>query len=172
MHRRRDPGHGFTNGIRIVPLHLDIAESYVGLREIKGVGHNPTILGWLRDFGKNIGRWGKSRDETPWCAVFVSHCLASAGMTTTESALAASYATYGKPSTLIPGAVIVIKRKKTGADSSTGSRAGYHVGFLVRVTRDHFIILGGNQGNSVSRRRFPRKRYELVAVRQPVARVP
>ena len=151
---------------------FEIAESYVGLKEIKGVRHNPTILGWLRDFGKNIGRWGKSRDETPWCAVFVSHCLASAGMTTTQSALAASYATYGKPSKLTPGAVIVIKRKRTGSDSSTGSRAGYHVGFLIRITSTHYIILGGNQGNRVSRRRFSRKKYQLTACRQPIPRVP
>jgi len=151
-----------------MPEHLEIAESYLGLKEIKGVRHNPTILGWLRDFGKNIGRWGKSRDETPWCAVFVSHVLASAGYATTESALAASYATYGKPSKLIPGAVIVIKRKKTGADSATGSRAGYHVGFLLRASRGRYYILGGNQGNSVSRRWFSLKHYEVVAVRAPV----
>ena len=150
-----------------MPKHMDIAYSYVGLKEIKGVGHNPTILGWLRDFGKNIGRWGKSRDETPWCAVFVSHCLAAAGMTTTESALAVSYATYGKPSKLVHGAVIVIKQRKTGADSSTGSRAGYHVGFLVRITRDYYVILGGNQGNRVSVKRFSKRRYEIKACRQP-----
>jgi uncharacterized protein (TIGR02594 family) len=151
---------------------LEIAESYVGLKEIKGVRHNPTILGWLRNFGKNIGRWGKSRDETPWCAVFVSHCLDAAGMQSTESALAASYVTYGKPSKFTPGAVIVIKRKKTGADSSTGSRAGYHVGFLMRITRDYYVILGGNQHNRVSVRRYSRRRYDVKAMRWPIAIVP
>lgn len=148
---------------------LDIAGSYVGLKEIKGVRHNPTILGWLRDFGKNIGRWGKSRDETPWCAVFVSHCLDAAGMQTTKSALAASYATYGKPSTFETGDVIVIKRTKTGADASTGSRAGFHVGFLVRCTKTHYLILGGNQRNRVSKVWYSKKRYRCVAVRRPVA---
>ena len=146
---------------------LEIAESYIGLKEIKGLGHNPTILGWLRDFGKNIGRWGKSRDETPWCAVFVSHCLASAGMSTTASALAASYATYGKPSKFNLGAVIVIKRKRTGTDKRTGSRAGYHVGFFLRETRDGFRILGGNQRNQVSRAWFSKKNYEVIAIRWP-----
>lgn len=147
---------------------LTIAESYVGLKEIKGVGHNPTILGWLRDFGKNIGRWGKSRDETAWCAVFVSHCLDAAGMSNTESALAVSYATYGKPSTFLTGDVIVIKRRRVGADTSTGSRAGYHVGFLLRSTKTHYLILGGNQRNRVSRVWYPKKRYECKAVRTPV----
>ena len=153
-----------------MPKHLAIAESYVGLKEIKGVYHNPTIIGWLKRHAQNIGRWGKSRDETPWCAVFVSHVLYSAGMQVTDSALAVSYATYGVPSKLNPGAVIVIKRRKTGSDSSTGSRAGYHVGFLLRATKGRYYILGGNQGNAVSRRWFSLKHYEVVSVRWPQER--
>lgn len=151
-----------------MPLHLDIAESYVGLKEIKGVGHNPTIIGWLKKFALNIGRWGKSRDETPWCAVFVSHVLEAAGFASTRDARAVSYATYGKPSKFVPGAVIVIKRRKTGADSSTGSRAGYHVGFLLRVTHTHYLIVGGNQSNRVSRVWYPKAKYEVKACRQPL----
>jgi len=152
-----------------MPPWLDIAESYIGLKEIKGVRHNPTILGWLRDFGKNIGRWGKSRDETPWCAVFVSHCLDAAGMQSTGSALAVSYATYGTPSEFNPGDVIVIKRRKTGADTATGSRAGYHVGFLVRATKTHYLIVGGNQRNKVSRVWYSKKNYGVRACRRPLA---
>ena len=152
---------------------LDIAESYVGLREIKGVRHNPTIIGWLKRFAQNIGKWGKSRDETPWCAVFVSHCLTAAGMTATMSALAVSYATYGKPSKFVPGSVIVIKRRgSAGPDKRTGSRAGYHVGFLVRATRTHFLILGGNQRNRVSRVWYSKAKYDVKACRWPVALVP
>ena len=151
-----------------MPLWLEIAESYVGLKEIKGVGHNPTILQWLKKHALNIGRWGRSRDETPWCAVFVSHCLASAGYATTESALAASYKTYGKPAKFVPGSVIVIKRKKAGRDKATGSRAGYHVGFLLRTTHSHVYILGGNQRNRVSRGWYPKSKYDIVAVREPV----
>ena len=63
-----------------MPTWFDVAMSYRGLREVRGKLHNPTIVGWLRDFGRNIGRWGQSRDETPWCAVFVSHCLEAAGL--------------------------------------------------------------------------------------------
>lgn len=149
-------------------LVLDIAESYVGLKEIKGVGHNPTIIGWLKKFADNIGRWGKSRDETPWCAVFVSHVLESAGFASTRDARAVSYATYGKPSKFVPGSVIVIKRKRKGSDKATGSRAGYHVGFLLRTTHTHYLILGGNQRNKVSRVWYPKTKYHCVAVREPV----
>jgi len=149
-------------------LVLDIAESYVGLKEIKGVGHNPTILGWLRKFADNIGRWGKSRDETPWCAVFVSHVLEAAGFASTRDARAVSYATYGRPYKFVPGAVIVIKRRRKGADKATGSRAGYHVGFLLRATKSHYYIVGGNQRNRVSRAWYSKKLYECKAIREPV----
>lgn len=156
-----------------MPKHLDIALSYVGLKEIKGLTHNPTIVGWLHQFARNVKtRFIKMRgDEIAWCAVFVSHCLAAAGMQETGSALAASYVTYGKPSKLIPGAVIVIRRKKRGPDKSTGSRAGNHTGFLLRATKDRLYIVGGNQGNRVSKRWFSLKQYELIACRAPVARV-
>jgi hypothetical protein len=86
--------------------------------------------------------------------------------------LAASYATYGKPSKFNPGAVIVIKRKKTGADSATGSRAGFHVGFLLRATATHYYILGGNQRNQVKRAWYPKKRYDVKAIRWPVPQAP
>lgn len=31
------------------PRWLTIARSYIGVREIKGPKHNPTIMGWLRN---------------------------------------------------------------------------------------------------------------------------
>jgi uncharacterized protein (TIGR02594 family) len=157
--------------VGVVPPWLRIAESYIGLKEIKGTAHNPTIWGWLRKHATNVKRkWIERKgDEIPWCAVFVSHCLEAAGMQSTASAQAVSYATYGKPSKFIPGAVIVIKRKKTGSDKTTGSRAGFHVGFLSRVTKTHVLLIGGNQGNRVSRKWFPKRHYDIKACRWPLA---
>lgn len=152
-----------------MPPWLEIARSYVGLKEIRGPRHNPTILGWLKRYALNIGRWGKSRDETPWCAVFVSHCLAEAGHKTTEDARAASYKTYGRPSKVVQGAVIVIRRKKTSTKNITGSgRGGYHVFFLDTITRQFYKGWGGNQKNSVSYAAYSKANYELVALRWPV----
>ena len=153
-----------------MPPWFEIAESYVGLREIKGLQHNPTIVGWLKNFAKNVkAAWIRRKgDEIPWCAVFVSHCLHSAGYSTTENARAASYATYGKPSKFVPGSVIVIKRKRSGADQATGSRAGFHVGFLIRQTRTHYYILGGNQRNRVLRVWYSKAKYEVRACRWPL----
>ena len=72
------------------------ARKYIGLREIKGVKHNPKILEWLDDMGK-YGTESKAKqskakqskakqskawwreDETPWCGLFVGHCLGETG---------------------------------------------------------------------------------------------
>lgn len=143
------------------------ARDLVGTRELPGAKHNKVILGFLRAM-RNIGRWGKSRDETPWCAAFVHHCLKEVGVEGTGHALASSYKTWGRPAKFEQGAIIVIKKKQRGGDESTGSRAGYHVGFLIRVTKHSYVILGGNQGDAVSVRYFSKRRWELSALRKPV----
>lgn len=150
------------------PPWLAEAWSWVGTKEAPGKKNNPTIIGWLRKFADNIGNWGKGRDSTAWCAVFVSKCLAAAGIDGTNHALARSYATWGRPSKLNRGSIIVIQRKIKGEDRTTGSRAGYHVGFLLAVRKYHYVILGGNQSNEVRVTYFPKSRYNVVAVRAPV----
>lgn len=150
---------------------MAIARSYVGLKEIEGKLHNPSIIRMLKDFALNIGRWGKSRDETPWCAVFVSHCLDKAGYESTKDARAVKYATYGTPSNVARGSIIVIQRKRKDGENTTGSnRGGYHVGFLVKATKNWYHILGGNQRDSVNVTAYSKARYRLVALRWPIAK--
>ena len=47
---------------------------YVGMAEIPGKQHNPTIQNWLR----TLKAWW-SDDETPWCGTFVAYCCRVAG---------------------------------------------------------------------------------------------
>jgi uncharacterized protein (TIGR02594 family) len=156
-----------------MPPWLTIARSYVGLKEIPGKLHNPTILGWLKRHALNIGRWGRGRDETPWCAVFVSHCLEEAGYPATNDARAASYKTYGKPSKMKQGAIVVIRRKKKNGPNITGSgRGGYHVFFLDKFTKNFIWGWGGNQKNQVSRTAYSKANYEICAVRWPTSAGP
>jgi len=152
-----------------MPEWMTIAESYIGLTEIPGRSlHNPTILGWLKRYALNIGKWGQSRDETPWCAVFVSHCLSEAGIKPSNDARAIKYAAWGKPSKPRRGAIVVIRRKRKDGENTTGSnRGGYHVMFLDKMTK-HFVWgVGGNQKNRVSRAAYSKKNYEIVAIRWP-----
>ena len=152
-----------------MPSWLTIARSYVGLKEIPGRSlHNPTILGWLKRYALNIGRWGKSRDETPWCAVFVSHCLEEAGYKSTRDARARSYLTYGIPSKPRQGAIVVIQRKKKNGKNITGSNSGgLHVLFLDKFTKNFIWGWGGNQRNQVSRAAYSKANYRVLAIRWP-----
>ena len=50
------------------------ARKYIGLAEVPGKNHNPMILNWLH----GLKAWWKD-DETPWCGVFVAHCLRIGG---------------------------------------------------------------------------------------------
>ena len=146
----------------------DVASSYKGLRELPGKLHNPTILGWLKKHALNIGRWGKSRDETAWCAVFVSHVLEACGYEATNDARAVSYKTWGVAANPKRGAIIVIRQRKQSEKNPTGSnRGGYHVLFLDKITKHHYWGVGGNQKNRVSRAAFNKRGWELVACRQP-----
>ena len=151
----------------IKPPWLEVAESYLGTRELKGEPDNPVILRWLKEHGKNLGAWGKNRDETPWCSVFVSGCLAEAGYQGTDHALARSYLTWGVEANYQLGSIAVVKWRGNGSDRATGSRAGFHVGFLTGVNVRSFTLLGGNQGNAVTYKRFQPRLYDLLALRFP-----
>lgn len=119
------------------PPWLAEARRHIGLREIPGRQHNPVILGWL-----NALRSWISDDETPWCGTFVAHCLRVSGAALPKHWYRArAWLDWGRaidhPEV---GCIVVFER--------TG---GGHVGFIVgRDARGRFMVLGGNQGNSVS----------------------
>lgn len=126
--------------------------SLLGLREIKGSQHHPEIL----QMWKDIKRGGIKDDETAWCAAYVGAMFERNGIRSTRFEGAASYATWGdKLDKPVYGCVAVGKR--------TG---GGHVGFVVGITADGDpILLGGNQGDSVSVARYPKA--NIVGYRWP-----
>lgn len=54
---------------------IAIARSHIGLQEIAGSRHHPTILKWW----KAIKAGWFTDDETPWCGAFVGGVLAQDG---------------------------------------------------------------------------------------------
>jgi uncharacterized protein (TIGR02594 family) len=150
-----------------VPEWVTVAEHELGVRELVGRQHNGRILDYL-ETALNIGRWGRSRDETAWCAAFVNWCLKETGIRGTDNALASSFITYGQKVLGYRLGAIAVLRHKSKSDATTGSLRGFHVGFLIRETSYSWRILGGNQSNSVSYRNFPKRRYRLAALRWPV----
>lgn len=131
---------------------IDEASKHLGLAEIPGKQHNPIITSWLI----RLGAWWHD-DETPWCGVFVAHCLRATGFDLPRHWYRArAWADWGT-ALVAPayGCVAVFER-----------HGGGHVGFVVGV--DYFnrlIVLGGNQGNEVSLAAFERNR--VLAYRWP-----
>ena len=135
------------------PRWLKIAETYTGLTEIRGPKHNSKIVGWL----DKLGAWWRD-DETPWCGVFVAHCMQDVGLPyPTFYMRAKAWEDYGsllRRDRLAPGAILVFDRA-----------GGGHVGFYVGEDAGHYFVLGGNQGNAVSVMKLGKSR--LLASRWP-----
>lgn len=127
------------------PTWLKIARQLIGISETKGPEHTPEILQFWRD----IKRGGIRDDETPWCAAFVGAVLERAGIRSSRFESAKSYLQWGLPlDRPIPGCVVVF-----------GRSGGGHVGFVIGKTAgDGLLVLGGNQGDAVNIRAFPRSR--------------
>lgn len=90
-------------------------------------------------------------DETPWCAAFVGACLRLSGYRGSDSLLARSYGKFGEDLKQQPrrGCIAVLWRGDPNADTG-------HVAFYDHDEDDHVVLLGGNQGDAVSTRRFPK----------------
>lgn len=137
-----------------IPLWLEIANSKLGLKEIKGKKHNPLIVAMW----KLIKRGGIKDDETPWCAAFVGACLEEAGIVSSRFESAKSYLAWGIPlADPIVGAIAVKNRP-----------GGQHVFFVTGKTKDGRITgIGGNQSDAVTETTFARD--EITALRWPSA---
>lgn len=136
------------------PAWLTEARRYIGQREIKGVNHNPFILGWW----KAIKRGGIKTDEVPWCAAFVGAMLEAAGIVSSRFESAKSYLDWGRALEAPElGCIVVFQRD-----------GGGHVGFVMgRDKAGNLLVLGGNQGDAVSIAAFGRGR--VVGYRWPTA---
>lgn len=133
---------------------MPVAEFEIGVSELPGPQHNERVLQYLRT--TNLGRWGRRRDETPWCAAFVNWCLQTTGRTGTKSAAARSFAKYGT----------ALARPEHGAIAVFERGRGGHVGFVTDWDRESIAVLGGNQRNKVCVREYPASR--LIGYRWPV----
>lgn len=146
----------------MTPKWMEIVKAEIGQHESPGAKQNPRIVEY-----HSVTTLKATSDEVPWCASFVCWVMEQAGIRSTKSAAAKSWATWGEPCEPKPGCVIVIQQKRGGADKATGSASGYHVGFLVEDAPGHVVILGGNQADSVRRSTFSKDRYAVVATRWP-----
>lgn len=119
------------------PAWLVEARRHVGLRELPGAPTAPTIAAWLQQ----LGAWWRD-DETPWCGTAVAAWMQANGIAPAKAWYRArAWLEWGTPiASPVVGAVVVFERA-----------GGGHVGLVVgRDDRGRLLVLGGNQGNSVS----------------------
>jgi len=144
------------------------ARRHIALREIPGAANNPVIMGWADRLGARVLGIKYDQDATPWCGLFAAWCVHQAGLRPPGISIRAkAWADWGDD------VGTVATRPPLGSVAVFGRDGGGHVGFVESVNRDGSLnILGGNQGDAVNVRRFPRAR--LIALRWPkgVARGP
>ncbi len=131
-----------------LPVWLNSGLGEIGVHEIKGGTHNKRVIEYM-----NATKWGTwvHDDETPWCAGFVGWCVVKAGlkeMVPPYSLGAKSWLKFG----------VSAGKPVLGAIAVKSRRGGGHVGFVVGESRGgkYLYILGGNQGDKVSVRKYLR----------------
>ena len=141
---------------------FDLAQRFIGIKEIGGSVDNPMITAML----KLDNDWPEN-DEVPWCSAFVNYICWLARLPRSKSLRARSWLTVGKGIQLdeaVPGDIIVLKR---GAGNQPGPevlKAPGHVGFYAGRFGEFIEVLGGNQSDTVKVSRYPAKR--LLGVRR------
>lgn len=144
------------------PVWLSYAEKQIGIRETPGPRNEPRIMAMAKRAAKWLGV-DYTLDSTPWCGLFVADCMQAAGFKPPRGFIgvrAKAWASWGSD------VGTTATRPPRGAIAVFGREGGGHVGFVVGVyAGGDLAILGGNQGDAVNIRRFPRAR--LIALRWP-----
>lgn len=139
---------------------VDVAKRESGQKEAQGpTEHNPKIIAYHA-----TTTYAAKTDEVPWCSSFVNWVLKESGIEGTNSAAAASWLDWGQRVESKPGAITVIYMKNANQSLSS---SGNHVGFLLRETSSHYVILGGNQGDQVKESHYPKSSWQLRGYRWP-----
>ena len=127
-----------------VPLHIKIAQSYIGTTELTGHNDGVNVEKFLRSVGLSKGN--------PWCAAFVSNCLIEAGVREpsirtalarkfiTKQSIKASDVLIGKVN-IKPGTIVVWQK---------GNTVFGHVGFIEKqIDKQNFITIEGNTSSGI-----------------------
>ena len=146
----------FKNNNNDFPWMIE-ARSLVGTREVLGKNNNPIIMDWARD----LDQWYPG-DDLAWCGLFMAHCMkvGSPEEPRNFNILGArAWRAFGKEVPPSYGCIGVFWR-----EHPTQSYYG-HVAFILAEYDDYFVILGGNQNNSVSISKIAKNR--LLVCRAP-----
>ena len=128
---------------------MAVARSFIG----KSEREHAALIG---DF--IVSMTGSDLDvrETPWCAAFMNAVLKASGIEGTGSLSARSYLGFGIE-TLVPrpGDIAVFSR---GDPLGQAGHVGFYESEIVRSGEVYIRVMGGNQGDAVSHRLYPKSR--------------
>ena len=127
----------------------------VGQAEVSGSKANPKIL----EYFKAAKFWGEddSGGKNAWCASFVAWVMKENGYVAVENAFRAkAWSNFGKK----------IAAPIYGAIGIKSRQGGGHVAFVVGQSNDgqHLFMLGGNQGDMVSIKKYPLSVWDSFVV--------
>lgn len=141
----------------------DLAERFIGLKEVPGATSNPQILAMLR-----LDQTWPEGDEVAWCSAFANYVAFLPDLPRTKSLRARSWLRVGRAVTLDEARkgfdVVVLQRGDGVQPGPEVIEAPGHVGFFDRIEAGRVWILAGNQGNAVSVQGFPIAR--LLGIRR------
>lgn len=141
---------------------FDIAERYVGTKEVGGDFDNPAIMAFLK-----LDMEWPSHDEVPWCSAFANYVCWLCRLPRSKDLRARSWLTIGRGIPLDkaePGDIIVLQRGSGEQPGPEVIDAPGHVGFYAGIFGEFIEVLGGNQSDQVKISRYPKSR--LLGVRR------
>jgi flagellar protein FlgJ len=110
------------------------------VKRMPGAGANSHIIDYFK--ATDLNKKDASTDETAWCAAFCNWCLVKSGFAGDNSAWAANFKKWGRPTRNNKPAfgAVALVRFKSGK---------HHVTFVAGLSKDgsRLATLGGNQGD-------------------------
>jgi uncharacterized protein (TIGR02594 family) len=122
------------------PYWLMLARKEIGTKEACGAEDNPRIIQY-----HSCCSMRAQSDSVPWCSAFINWVMLAAGEAGTRSAAARSWLNWGIECEAKVGAVVILKR---------GKEHQGHVGLVCGVDPLFVNVLGGNQDDAVSIKRY------------------
>ena len=133
---------------RVPSSPYELAQRFVGLKEVSGNMANPQIMAMLQ----LDADWPRD-DSVPWCSAFVNYIAWLMRLPRSKSLRARSWLAVGEPMKLDyaePGFdVVILHRGKKWYGPEVMDAPG-HVGFYAGWDGNKILVLGGNQSDSVS----------------------
>ena len=165
-------------------LLLDIAESFLGIKEVPGTKDNPLVTfaiaatlarGDMSKVGYITASSEAVHDETAWCSAFAH--LPVIVLASRYPMLAAPWSLRARawllagwpvdPVDAVPGDVAVFKRGDGAQPGPDVIEAPGHVAYLAStIYAGDIAVIGGNQSNAVTHGLYPRSM--LLGIRRIV----